>query len=61
MNLDRFSTGLPDPQEVPAIAYCRVCRGEIYPGDRVCVINGRYIVHKDEVEEMTAEEALEVV
>lgn len=42
MNLDRFSQGLSDPQDVKPIAYCDICRCEIYPGGELYKINGNY-------------------
>ena len=32
MNLDRFSQGLPDPQDAEVIGYCSYCGMEIYEG-----------------------------
>lgn len=46
MNLDRFSQGLPDPQEADVKAYCTGCGGEIYENEDVYVVNGE-ILHKD--------------
>jgi hypothetical protein len=33
INLDRFSEGLPDPQDAPVVRSCDGCGDEIYPGD----------------------------
>lgn len=65
--LDRFSQGLPDPQETKVMAYCEGCGGEIYPGEDVYRINGD-ILHNDweclaryiDPEVMSVEEALGV-
>jgi hypothetical protein len=46
VNLDRFSQGLPDPQEAPVMAICEACGGEIYEGEEVYDINGD-ITHAD--------------
>lgn len=35
MNLDRFSWGLPDPQNILPVTYCAGCGGEIYPDELV--------------------------
>jgi len=40
MNLDRFSQGLPDPQDADVLAYCEGCGGEIYQGEEVYVVEG---------------------
>lgn len=47
MNLDRFSQGLPDPQEAKVMAYCEGCGGEIYEGEDVYCIN-EDILHFDD-------------
>lgn len=47
MNLDRFVSGLPDPQNIPAVTNCDNCGGEIYPGEWVAT-NGQEIVHEEE-------------
>jgi hypothetical protein len=69
MNLDRFSHGLIDTQDVSPLHFCHFCGGEIYPGETVVVINQADIVHEEEagftgeedlVETMSIEEALEV-
>lgn len=65
MNLDRFSQGLPDPQEAKVMAYCKGCGEEIYEGGDVYRVNGD-ILHNDweclvlyiDPEVMTVEEAL---
>ena len=31
MNLDRFEIGLEDQQQVPAVAECEACGGELAP------------------------------
>jgi len=67
VNLDRFSQGLPDQQDVAPLEYCQGCGGEIYPGEDVYVIDGD-ITHADweclvryiDPEVMTIEEALGV-
>ena len=46
MNLDRFSQGLPDPQEAEVKAYCEGCGGEIYPDEDVYVVDGE-ILHNE--------------
>ena len=46
VNLDRFSQGLPDPQEAKTMCYCQGCGGNIYPGEDVYVIDGD-ITHND--------------
>ena len=46
MNLDRFSQGLPDPQEAEVKAYCEGCGGEIYEGEDVYVVDG-VILHAE--------------
>lgn len=46
MNLDRFSQGLPDPQDAKVMAYCESCRREIYEGEDVYVVYGT-ILHAD--------------
>jgi len=47
LTLDRFSQGLRDPQEAPAVAYCAACNCEIYDGDLVYVVPGGDILHGD--------------
>ena len=42
MNLDRFSQGLPDPQEAEVKAYCEGCGGEIYEGENAFCYDGEY-------------------
>lgn len=37
-NLDRFSQGLRDPQDVEPVSTCPVCKEEIYPGETVHVL-----------------------
>lgn len=46
MNLDRFSQGLPDPQEEKPITECAGCSLEVYPKDDVYVVDGA-ILHAD--------------
>ena len=46
MNLDRFSQGLPDPQEEEPVGECEGCGGEIYASDLVYNIEGT-LVHVD--------------
>jgi len=46
MNLDRFSQGLPDPQDAEVMAYCKGCGGEIYEGEDVYVVDG-LILHAE--------------
>ncbi len=46
MNLDRFSWGLPDPQDAEVLAYCEGCGGEIYAGEVVYRIKGD-IIHAE--------------
>lgn len=52
LTLDRFSQGLRDPQEAPAVAYCAACSGEIYEGELVYSISGD-IIHPDCLAEHT--------
>jgi hypothetical protein len=67
VSLDRFSQGLPDPQEAKAMAECVGCGGEIYKGEWVLVV-GEDILHDRQdclmqyvnPEPMTIEEALGV-
>jgi len=67
MNLDRFSQGLPDPQDAEVMTYCEGCGGEIYPGEDVYCVNGD-IIHAEweclvqyiDPEVKTIEEALGV-
>ena len=63
--LDRFSQGLPDPQEAEIMCHCFACGGEIYEGEYIYVVDG-FIIHRnsecllkhvDPIEE-TVEEAL---
>ncbi len=46
VNLDRFSQGLPDPQETEVKAYCEGCGGEIYQGEDVYDVDG-VILHAE--------------
>jgi len=67
MNLDRFSQGLPDPQDADVLAYCEGCGREIYEGEDVYRV-GSDILHADreclvqyiEPDIMPVEEALGV-
>jgi hypothetical protein len=67
MNFDRFSQGLPNPQDAEVMAECAGCGGEIYAGEDVYVVNG-VILHAEwdclyqyiDPDRMTVEEALEV-
>jgi hypothetical protein len=67
MNLDRFSQGIPDPQDAEVITYCEGCGREIYTGEDVYVVNGA-ILHAEweclrdyvDPELKTVEEALGV-
>jgi len=67
MNLDRFSQGMPDPQEAKVMAYCKGCVKEIYEGEDVYVVDGE-ILHAEweclvqyiDPEVKTIEEALGV-
>jgi len=67
MNLDRFSQGIPDPQDAEVMTYCEGCGGEIYPGEDVYCVNGD-IIHAEweclvqyiDPEVKTIEEALGV-
>jgi hypothetical protein len=45
INLDRFSSGLPDLQEIlpQPVATCADCGCELYPSDDVVVIDGDII------------------
>ena len=43
MNLDRFSQGMPDPQEAKVMAYCKGCVKEIYEGEDVYVVDGNVL------------------
>jgi len=52
LTLDRFSQGLRDPQEAPAVAYCAACSCEIYDGELVYSISGD-IIHPDCLAEHT--------
>lgn len=47
LTLDRFSQGLRDPQEAPAVAYCAACQCEIYDGDLVYLMPGGDVIHGD--------------
>lgn len=68
LTLDRFSQGLRDPQEAPAVAYCAACRLEIYDADLVYSMPGGDIIHGNEqcladyadAQLMSSEEALGV-
>jgi len=67
MNLDRFSQGLPDPQDADVLAYCDCCGKEIYEGEEVYTVYDAVIHAEDEclfgyfgIEKMTIEEALGV-
>lgn len=42
MNLDRFSQGLKDSQDVEPFVCCDVCGCEIYLGGELFKINGNY-------------------
>lgn len=44
VDLDRFSQGLPDPQNVAPLEQCQACGREIYPGEDVYILDG-YIIH----------------
>ena len=67
VNLDRFSQGLPDPQEAEVMTYCEGCGGEIYQGEDVYDVEG-VILHAEweclvkylDPKLMTVEEALGV-
>jgi len=39
-SLDRFSQGLPDPQESKVWSHCDFCGGEIYRGSTYFVFGG---------------------
>ena len=43
MNLDRFSQGAEDLQDVPRWGLCDDCSCEVYPQDEVCKVDGRII------------------
>lgn len=45
MNLDRFSQGSKDSQEVRPVAECAGCGGEIYPYDMVWVLADGSVTH----------------
>ena len=67
MNLDRFSQGLPDPQDADVLAYCDCCGKEIYEGEEVYIVYDAVIHAEDEclfgyfgIEKMTIDEALGV-
>lgn len=71
VNLDRFSQGLPDPQEAKVMATCAGCKGEIYEREDVFLADGdivhidnnclaRYMRMNASVRTMTVEEALGV-
>jgi DNA-directed RNA polymerase subunit RPC12/RpoP len=62
MNLDRFSQGLPDPQdtEVHSLTKCSNCGEEIYPDDDVYLVARQiYCTECNAVCLMPVEEALE--
>ena len=66
-NLDRFSQGLPDPQDVEPLETCQACGAEIYPGDEVWVVDGYAICEHGpclegllKPQRMTIEQFLEV-
>ena len=65
VNLDRFSQGLPDPQEAPVMATCEACGGEIYEGELIWLIENEIIHYRLEclermldLQAMTVEEGL---
>ena len=67
MNLDRFSQGLPDPQDADVLAYCDSCGKEIYEGEEVYIVHDAVIHAEDEclfeylgIEKVTIDEALGV-
>jgi hypothetical protein len=39
MNLDRFSQGLADAQEMPIVELCKQCSGEMNEGDEAVGFN----------------------
>jgi len=65
-SMDRFSQGLPDPQDTKVVAYCDGCDGEIYEGEDVWLLRDGCIVHQEysclekcmDIAIMTVEEAL---
>jgi len=46
ISTDRFSQGLPDPQEASVACYCEGCGREIYEGEDVWLLNSGEIVHR---------------
>lgn len=46
--MDRFSAGLPDPQEKWVVDECVGCGGEIYAGDSVWEVGGDMLHQRDE-------------
>ena len=47
ISTDRFSQGLPDPQEAPVVCECDGCGGEIYEHSLVWVLDDDAILHPD--------------
>lgn len=47
MNLDRFEIGLEDQQQVPAVAECEACGGELYSGNEAVSFDGVLFCDKD--------------
>ena len=66
ISTDRFSQGLPDPQEASVACYCEGCGREIYEGEDVWVLNTGAIIHQEwtcledymDPDAMTIEEAM---
>jgi hypothetical protein len=46
--MDRFSVGLPDPQEKKVVGECLGCGGEVYAGESVWIIDGDMLHQCDE-------------
>ena len=42
-NLDRFSQGAEDAQDIPRWGVCDDCLSDIYPNDEVCKVDSRII------------------
>lgn len=43
--MDRFSRGLPDPQEARVVGECDGCGGEIYEGEEIVEFEG-FVLHR---------------
>jgi len=47
ISTDRFSQGLPDPQDAPVVCECDGCGGEIYEHSLVWLLDDGAILHSD--------------